>query len=253
MQTSTVNNVVVMPTFLVNRINETEWFKLNGLVLVANKDPRLLNELGRYYMADKRGQDKLAPLHLDVDPVRIAFELKMMSKWPYGGATAAIGTEEAHLLWHLASGTGTEWQSGGVKHATAQHLMDEGLIERDQTASRLLLTEQGLALFAAWLDVPSFMLTEQRRTPVYEERDEDPDDDLLWEATMALYDFVTARESDPKKTDHAAKVRACYSQSADASEFEAKLVDAVEDWWFEEMRRELPNKLENALRSMFEK
>jgi hypothetical protein len=52
----------------------------------------------------------------------------------------------------------TDWQKAGVTHDTAQHMMVRGLIERDQAASHLILTEQGHAVLAALLDG-------QRRSP----------------------------------------------------------------------------------------
>jgi predicted transcriptional regulator len=54
---------------------------------------------------------------------------------------------ERVLLFCLASDT--DWQKAGVTQATAQQMMVRGLIERDQGASRFMLTEQGRALLAA--------------------------------------------------------------------------------------------------------
>jgi hypothetical protein len=56
---------------------------------------------------------------------------------------------ERILLFCLASDT--EWQKAGVTHATAQHMMVRGLIQRDRTAARFVLTEQGGAVLSALL------------------------------------------------------------------------------------------------------
>jgi hypothetical protein len=53
------------------------------------------------------------------------------------------------LLFCLASDT--DWQKAGVTHATTQHMMVRGLIERDRGAARYRLTEQGRAVLAAML------------------------------------------------------------------------------------------------------
>jgi hypothetical protein len=45
----------------------------------------------------------------------------------------------------------TDWQAASITHATAQHMMVRGLIER-QAAKRFVLTEQGRAVLAALLD-----------------------------------------------------------------------------------------------------
>jgi hypothetical protein len=45
-------------------------------------------------------------------------------------------------------GSDTDWQAASITHATAQHLMVRGLIER-QAATRYVLTEQGRAVLAA--------------------------------------------------------------------------------------------------------
>jgi hypothetical protein len=56
---------------------------------------------------------------------------------------------ERLLLFCLASDT--DWQKASVTHATAQHMMVRGLIERDQTASRFMLSDQGRAVLGALL------------------------------------------------------------------------------------------------------
>jgi hypothetical protein len=63
---------------------------------------------------------------------------------------AALTVPERLLLFCLASGT--DWQAASVTHATAQHMMVRGLIERDQATSRFVLTEQGHAVLAALLE-----------------------------------------------------------------------------------------------------
>jgi hypothetical protein len=53
---------------------------------------------------------------------------------------AELTVPERILLFGLASET--DWQKVGVTYATAQHMMVRNLIERDQAASRFVLTEQ---------------------------------------------------------------------------------------------------------------
>ena len=64
----------------------------------------------------------------------------------------SISTEltvpESILLFCLA--TDTDWQKASVTHATAQHMMVRGLIERE-AASQFKLTHQGRAVLAALL------------------------------------------------------------------------------------------------------
>jgi hypothetical protein len=55
---------------------------------------------------------------------------------------------ERLLLFCLASDT--DWQAASITHATAQHMMVRGLIER-QAATRYALTEQGREVLAALL------------------------------------------------------------------------------------------------------
>jgi hypothetical protein len=62
---------------------------------------------------------------------------------------AALTVPERLLLFCLASNT--DWQKAGITHATAQHMMVRGLIER-QAATGYLLTEQGRAVLAAVLE-----------------------------------------------------------------------------------------------------
>ena len=59
---------------------------------------------------------------------------------------AALTVPERILLFCLASDT--DWQAASITHATAQHMMVRGLIER-QAASRFALTEQERAVLAA--------------------------------------------------------------------------------------------------------
>jgi hypothetical protein len=56
---------------------------------------------------------------------------------------------ERILLLCLASDT--DWQKAGVTHATAQHVMVRGLIERDHAATRYAMTDQGRAVLGALL------------------------------------------------------------------------------------------------------
>ena len=63
---------------------------------------------------------------------------------------AALTVPERLLLFCYASGT--DWQAASITHATAQHMMVRGLIERDQAATRYMLTEQGRAVLAAMLE-----------------------------------------------------------------------------------------------------
>jgi hypothetical protein len=62
---------------------------------------------------------------------------------------AELTVSERVLLFCLASGT--DWQKAGVIHATAQHMMVRGLIERDHTATRFMLTYEGRVVLAALL------------------------------------------------------------------------------------------------------
>ena len=59
---------------------------------------------------------------------------------------------ERIVLFCLASGT--DWERGGVTHATAQQLLVRGLIDRDQSASRFKLTPIGRDVLAALLKPP---------------------------------------------------------------------------------------------------
>jgi hypothetical protein len=62
---------------------------------------------------------------------------------------AALTVPKRVLLFCLASDT--DWTKASVTHATAQHMMIRGLIEREQGARRFVLTEQGRAILAALL------------------------------------------------------------------------------------------------------
>jgi len=63
---------------------------------------------------------------------------------------ADLTVPERLLLFCLASDT--DWAKAGVTHATAQHMLVRNLVERDQGATRFLLTEQGRSVLAAMLD-----------------------------------------------------------------------------------------------------
>jgi hypothetical protein len=54
---------------------------------------------------------------------------------------AALTVPERLLLFCLASDT--DWQAASITHATAQHMMVRGLIERDHAGSRFASTERG--------------------------------------------------------------------------------------------------------------
>ena len=62
---------------------------------------------------------------------------------------AALTVPERLLLFCLASDT--DWQAASITHATAQHMMVRGLIERDHAATRYALTDQGRAVLGALL------------------------------------------------------------------------------------------------------
>jgi hypothetical protein len=73
-----------------------------------------------------------------------------MAKMPTAESIAAeLTVPERLLLFCLASDT--DWQAAGITHATAQHMMVRGLIER-QAASRYALTDQGRAVLAVMLE-----------------------------------------------------------------------------------------------------
>ena len=63
---------------------------------------------------------------------------------------AELIVPERMLLFCLASGT--DWAKAGVTHATAQHMLGKNLVERDQAATRFMLTEQGRAVLSALVD-----------------------------------------------------------------------------------------------------
>jgi hypothetical protein len=62
---------------------------------------------------------------------------------------AELTVPERLLLFCLAADT--DWQKAGIIHATAQHMMVRGLIERDRAATRYALTDQGRAVLGALL------------------------------------------------------------------------------------------------------
>jgi hypothetical protein len=63
---------------------------------------------------------------------------------------AGLAVPERILLFCLASDT--DWRSAGVTHTTAQHLLVRGLIGRDRTGTRYVLSAQGRAVLAAFLE-----------------------------------------------------------------------------------------------------
>jgi len=60
---------------------------------------------------------------------------------------AELTVPERLLLFCLASDT--DWQAASITHATAQHMMVRGLIQRDRAATRYALTDQGRAALGA--------------------------------------------------------------------------------------------------------
>ena len=64
-------------------------------------------------------------------------------------ALASLDVQERVLLFCLASRT--DWERAGVTHATAQHLLVRGLIDRDPKPARFKLTPLGRAVLAALL------------------------------------------------------------------------------------------------------
>jgi hypothetical protein len=60
---------------------------------------------------------------------------------PLQSIAAELTVPERLLLFCLASDT--DWQAASITHATAQQIMVRGLIERDQAATRFVLTDQG--------------------------------------------------------------------------------------------------------------
>jgi hypothetical protein len=73
----------------------------------------------------------------------------MAAKRTASSIAAELTVPERLLVFCLASNT--DWQAASITHATAQQMMVRGLMERDQAASRFLLTEQGRAVLAALL------------------------------------------------------------------------------------------------------
>jgi hypothetical protein len=49
----------------------------------------------------------------------------------------------------VVSPLGADWHKASITHATAQQMMVRGLIDRDQAATRFVLTEQGRAVLTA--------------------------------------------------------------------------------------------------------
>jgi hypothetical protein len=56
---------------------------------------------------------------------------------------------ERLILFCLASDT--DWQKAGITHATAQHMMIRGLIDREGAAASFVLTEEGCAVLSSLL------------------------------------------------------------------------------------------------------
>jgi hypothetical protein len=75
----------------------------------------------------------------------------MAAKPAAASIAAGLTIPERILLFCLA--TDTDWQAASITHATAQHMMVHGLIERDRAATRYVLTDQGRAVLAAMLEM----------------------------------------------------------------------------------------------------
>ena len=73
----------------------------------------------------------------------------MPARVSFASIAAAVAVPERVMLFCLASDT--DWQKAGVTHATAQHLMVRGLIDRGAAAGAYVLTDQGRAVLAALL------------------------------------------------------------------------------------------------------
>ena len=59
---------------------------------------------------------------------------------------------ERMMLFCIANGT--DWERAGVTHATLQHLLLRGLIDRASTPARFKLTPLGRDVFAALIKPP---------------------------------------------------------------------------------------------------
>jgi hypothetical protein len=70
-------------------------------------------------------------------------------KPPPASIAGALTVPEQLLLFCLAPNT--DWQAASITHATAQHMMVRGLIER-QAAARYALTDDGRTVLAAMLE-----------------------------------------------------------------------------------------------------
>jgi hypothetical protein len=73
-----------------------------------------------------------------------------MTSKPITEAIAASLTVSERLLLFCIT-TDTDWAAAGITGATARTMQVKGLIERDQAATRLVLTEQGQAVLTAML------------------------------------------------------------------------------------------------------
>jgi hypothetical protein len=73
----------------------------------------------------------------------------MAAKRTAKSIAAKLTVPERLLLFCLASDT--DWQAASITHATAQHMMVRGLIERDRAATRYALTDQGRAVLGKLL------------------------------------------------------------------------------------------------------
>ena len=74
----------------------------------------------------------------------------MTGKSTPASIAAALTVPERILLFCLASDT--DWQAASITHATAQHMLVRGLIERDHAAMHYVLTPQGRAVLSALIE-----------------------------------------------------------------------------------------------------
>jgi len=65
---------------------------------------------------------------------------------------SSLRVPERMMLFCLASGT--DWERAYVTHATAQHLLVRGLVDRDPGPARFKLTPLGRDVLAALLEPP---------------------------------------------------------------------------------------------------
>jgi hypothetical protein len=77
-----------------------------------------------------------------------------MAKRPRTPKTIAADLRAPDRIMLFCIASGTDWERGGVTHATAEHLLLRNLIDRDQSATRFKLTPLGRDVLAALLKPP---------------------------------------------------------------------------------------------------